>query len=131
MQKKPFLIAFIIFIISAGLLWQQTIKNQAKNTPQQNTNNIEMKNGTQYITIRAGNGYAPKFTTAKAGVPTKLIVKTNDAYDCSAALALPSINYRKTLSPTGEETIDIGTPKQGTFRGTCSMGMYAFSIIFE
>ena len=71
-------------------------------------------------------------STAKAGIPTKLIVKTNGTYDCSASLAIRSIGYQKILTQTGEETIDIGTPKAGEpLQGVCGMGMYSFSINFS
>src|SRR3989344_3616633 len=74
---------------------------------------IEIKDGVQYITISAGGGYSPKITNAKGGIPTKLIVKTNGTYDCTASLAIHSLNYQKILPPTGEEIIDIGIPKAG------------------
>jgi hypothetical protein len=41
-----------------------------------------------------------------------------------------SIGYQKVLPQTGEEIIDLGTPKQGTIKGLCSMGMYNFSLNF-
>ncbi len=93
--------------------------------------NVEVKDGVQYITIDAKGGYSPQVTEAKAGIPTKLIVKTNGTYDCSASLAIHSIGYQKILSQTGEETIDIGTPKAGEpLKGVCGMGMYNFSVNF-
>lgn len=46
-------------------------------------------------------------------MPTKLIMKTDGAYDCSSALVIRSVNYRGNLPPTGETEIDLGTPKSG------------------
>lgn len=97
----------------------------------QNQQKVEVVDGVQYITINAGGGYFPRVTEAQAGIPTKLIVKTNGVFDCSAALTIRSINYQKVLPQTGEEIIDIGTPVSGVpFSGTCSMGMYSFLINF-
>lgn len=94
--------------------------------------NSEIRDGIQYITIDAKGGYSPKISTAKAGIPTKLIMKTNGTYDCSASLTIHSIGYQKILQQTGEEVIDIGTPKAGEpLQGVCGMGMYNFLVNFS
>jgi len=93
--------------------------------------NVEIKNGVQYITITAKGGYFPNISTAKGDTPTKLIVETNGTYDCSASLVIKSINYQKILPRTGETEIDLGTPKAGeSFQGVCGMGMYNFEVKF-
>lgn len=93
--------------------------------------NIEIKDGVQYITITAKGGYSPKISNAKANIPTKLIIKTNGTFDCSSSLIIRSVNYRNILPNTGEAVIDVGTPKsKDTLRGVCSMGMYNFLINF-
>jgi len=95
------------------------------------TQSVEVKDGVQYVSIQAGGGYSPRVSEAKAGLPTKLIIKTNGIYDCSASLVIRSINYQKILPPNGEEIIDIGTPKAGEpLQGVCSMGMYSFVVNF-
>lgn len=96
------------------------------------SNDVDIKDGIQYITITARGGYSPRSSTAKAGIPTKLIVKTNGTYDCSASLVIRSLNYRGMLPNTGDTVIDAGTPKAGdTLRGVCGMGMYSFTINFN
>ena len=98
----------------------------------ENAQNVEVKNGVQYITIDAKGGYSPKVSTAKAGIPTKLIMKTNGTFDCSASLVVRSLNFQKILPQTGETEIDLGTPKAGEpLQGVCGMGMYGFKINFE
>jgi plastocyanin domain-containing protein len=94
--------------------------------------NSVIKDGIQYITITAQGGYSPRMSTAKAGIPTKLIVKTNGTYDCSSSLVIRSLSYRNILPNTGETTIDAGTPKVGeTLQGVCGMGMYNFLVTFS
>jgi len=94
--------------------------------------NVEIKNGIQYITINAKGGYFPKVSTAKAGIPTKLIVETDRTYDCSASLVVRSVGFQKILPQTGKTEIDIGIPKVGEpLQGVCGMGMYGFKINFE
>jgi len=104
----------------------------SKNNSSQAVQNSEIKDGIQYITINAKGGYSPKVSVAKADIPTKLIIKTNGTYDCSASLVIRSIGFQKTLSQTGEEIIDIGTPKAGqSLQGICGMGMYNFLINYN
>jgi len=91
--------------------------------------NVEIKDGVQYVTVSARGGYSPRTSTIQPDMPTKLIMKTNGTYDCSASLAIRSVGFQKILQPTGEEIIDLGTPKAGEkIQGTCSMGMYGFEI---
>ncbi|MEI6810498.1 MAG: hypothetical protein WCK60_00420 [Candidatus Nomurabacteria bacterium] len=97
-----------------------------------NEENSVIKDGIQYVTITARGGYSPKKSFAKAGVPTKLIVKTNSTYDCSAALAIPSLKYREMLPNTADTVIGAGTYKVGDkLQGVCGMGMYSFVINFR
>lgn len=93
--------------------------------------NVEVKDGIQYVIITARGGYIPKVSNAKAGIPTKLIMKTSGTFDCSSSLAIRSIGYQKILPQNGEEIIDIGIPVIGTpLQGVCSMGMYSFVVNF-
>ncbi len=93
--------------------------------------NSEIRDGVQYITINAQGGYSPKITEAQSGIPTKLIMKTNGAYDCSSSLVIRSIGFQKILPQTGETEIDLGIPKAGVpLEGVCGRGMYNFKINF-
>lgn len=59
-------------------------------------------------------------------------MNTKNTYDCSAALVVKAANFREVLPESGTTEIDLGTPKAGDkIPGTCSMGMYNFSIIFN
>jgi len=93
--------------------------------------NVEIVDGVQIIEIVAKAGYSPKQTKAKANIPTKLVVKTSGTFDCSLDLVIRSIGYKKMLAQFGEETIDLGVPKNGKLQGMCSMGMYSFNVDFE
>lgn len=98
----------------------------------QSEENSVIKDGIQYVTITARGGYSPRVSNAKAGIPTKLVIKTNGTYDCSAALIIRSLSFQKMLPNTGETIIDAGTPKAGdVIKGVCGMGMYNFSVNFQ
>lgn len=93
--------------------------------------NSEIRDGVQYITINARGGYTPRTSSAKAGIPTKLIMKTSGAFDCSSSLVIRSIGFQKILPQTGETEIDLGVPKAGVpLEGVCGMGMYSFKVNF-
>jgi plastocyanin domain-containing protein len=91
-----------------------------------------MEGDTQVIEIIARGGYTPQVTKAKAGVPTIIRMKTENTYDCSSALVIPSLGYQKNLKPSAVEEIEVPLEKtQGILKGMCSMAMYHFQIVFE
>lgn len=94
--------------------------------------NVTEENGKQIVTISAKGGYLPKITEAKAGMPTVLRVETQNTFDCSAVLAIPSMDYQKNLPPTGVTEVELPPQEVGsTFEGLCGMGMYRFEIAFN
>jgi plastocyanin domain-containing protein len=130
MNKIVSIMITVALVIGIGIVFFV----QSKNTPEStigSSQNVEIRDGVQYVTIHARGGYSPKVSTAQADIPTRLIVKTNGTYDCSAALVIRSVGYQKMLSHTGEEVIDLGSPEGGTLQGLCSMGMYSFTVNFE
>lgn len=140
MNKTASIIIITGLIITIGIVFfgRSNIKTNnddiVQNTEIQTeqVQNVETKDGIQYITINVKGGYSPRVSTAKAGIPTKLIFKTNGAYDCSSSVIIRSLNYQKILPRTGEEIIDLGIPKINVpLRGTCGMGMYSFEINFN
>ena len=121
----------VSIIITIGLVIALGIIFSGKSNPESDKNNVEVKDGVQYITITARGGYSPRVSTAKAGIPTKLIMKTGGSFDCSSSLVIRSIGYQNILPQTGKTEIDLGIPKAGEpLQGLCSMGMYSFTINF-
>ncbi len=132
MNKKIFSFTITIILFAGIMIVLFGLSKNNTGSPNlQYTQNVEVKDGIQHITINARGGYLPAMSSAKANIPTKLIFRTNGTYDCSAALVIKSIGYQKILPPTGEEIIDMGLPNIGTLHGSCSMGMYSFVINFE
>lgn len=131
MNKTASIIITIALVVGLGIVFMGGSNSKDSDTASTQAHNVEIKNGIQYVTIDAKGGYSPKVSEAKAGVPTKLIVKTNGTYDCSASLVIKSLGYQKILAQTGEDTIDIGTPQAGEpLQGVCGMGMYSFAVNF-
>ena len=124
MNKTVYIIITLALLVGIGIIFSGDSKKSST------TEGVEIKNGVQYIHINAGGGYFPRETEAKAGIPTKLVMKTSGSFDCSASLVIRSIGFQKILPQTGETEIDLGTPKAGPFRGVCGMGMYSFVVNF-
>lgn len=132
MNKTTSIIITLALVVGLGIILLGGSKDNINTATNEAGENSEIKDGIQYITVNARGGYSPKVSMAKAGIPTKLIVKTNGTYDCSASLVIRVVGFQKILSQTGEEVIDIGIPKAGEpLQGVCGMGMYNFLINFS
>lgn len=94
-------------------------------------NNVTIEDGVQIIEIRAKGGYTPRSSVAKAGIPTILRFDSKGTFDCSASVRIPKMNISKSLDFSGLTDIDLGVQTVGTLKGTCSMGMYPFEIVFQ
>ena len=94
--------------------------------------NVSVTDAKQIVEIDAKGGYSPKLTTAKAGMPTVLRMKTSGTFDCSASVVIPSLSYRKFLPPSGSTDIEVPPQQSGTtLQGLCAMGMYHFAVQFD
>ena len=93
---------------------------------------LRIVDGRQVVTIKAlSDGYQPAVVSAKAGVPTTLVIATDRTGGCIRSLVIPSMDKQLILEPTGEASIDLGTPKAGTLKYSCGMGMYSGRVVFE
>ena len=129
-----------IVIVMIGFIWiMNFLKGNGKTlgdtTLSSQTNeptyNVAMQDGIQIITIDVGHGYIPAKTTAKAGIPTKIIFQGKNAYGCESGITIPELGYRKNITPNGSDMTDI--PSQEIWSSlniVCSMGMYSANIDF-
>jgi len=129
MQKNTIISIIISVALIGGTFYFISDRPVSSDREVVQLQNVEIRDGIQYVTIIAKGGYSPRITEIKGGLPTKLIVKTDGTYDCSASLIVRSVGFQKILQPTGEEIIDLGIPKSGDkVQGICGMGMYNFQI---
>lgn len=132
MNKVVLSIITLGLVVGIGVIFLGGSNGGNESASTEDGQNVEVRDGVQYITIDARGGYFPRVSSAQANIPTKLIVRTNGTYDCSAALVIRSVGYQRILPQTGEEIIDLDTPEAGTLlQGSCSMGMYNFVINFS
>jgi|SRR3989338_2356614 len=128
-MKATIISILISVVLIGGALWFMNSRGQ---NGEGQANNTSIVDGKQIIKINAKGGYRPRLTYAKAEMPTTLKVRTQGTFDCSSALVIPSLNYRRNLQPSGETEIEIPPQKAGTvMKGLCSMGMYNFQIRFD
>ncbi len=128
-MNKLIISSLVIFILLiAGAF---TFKYSDKIIEYNSADFVSVKDGTQYINLKAKGGYNPRKLTAQANLPTVLRFETATTFDCSASVRLPSINKSQLLPMTGVTDINIGTSTAGVFKGTCGMGMYSFEIDFK
>lgn len=116
-----FLLVFSLIGIFFVVTWQKgnTVLAQSE------------QNGTQIITIDTKGGYYPNNVIAKANIPTIIRFKTDNTYDCSAALYIKDLNVSQVLPPTGQTDIKVEAQAAGKqITGSCSMGMYGFRVTF-
>jgi len=74
------------------------------------------------------SAYAPATMEAKAGLPIKLTVKTDNVRSCARSLVVPTMNLQKLLGATDSQVIVLPPTVVGTIRLTCVMGMYSAQI---
>lgn len=128
MKKLPLVASLLVAIVIIG---GAVALGQKSDTAVQAAQNVSMEGEKQVIEIDAKGGYSPKLTTAKAGVPTVIRLKTNGTYDCSSAVTIPSLSFRKNLDATGVTEVEVPAESaKGTLDGVCAMGMYNFSVKF-
>ncbi|CAN5293541.1 hypothetical protein BH10PAT1_BH10PAT1_3460 [soil metagenome] len=147
MKKKAFIYISCFVIIILGILSintgqilrgsNQTLQNYAialksmfGNQPQ--IAGVATKidaDGKQQITINVtSGGYQALSNTLKVGVPTKLIMVSNNVQSCARSFLIPSLGISKILPQDGNTEIDFTPTKAGSLAYTCGMGMYTGSF---
>lgn len=87
--------------------------------------------GQQVITLTVTDFYAPTRFTAKAGLPTTLVLRGKDSGGCARAFTIPELGVQEIVKKNGDTEIDLGTHGAGELLFSCAMGMQTGSIDFE
>lgn len=81
--------------------------------------------GRQVVIITArSDSYEPGNIAVKAGVPTTLVVRSQDNNGCTRAFVIPSLDKQWTLPEDGDTRIELGVLQPGELSYSCAMGMY-------
>jgi sulfite exporter TauE/SafE/copper chaperone CopZ len=96
----------------------QTVSANVAITPVDQTINTE-----QHAT-----GYAPGDTVIYAGRPTHWVMTSTAPFSCAASLSSPDLSVHGVLQE-GRNVIELPALSAGTYRYSCTMGMYTGRII--
>lgn len=93
------------------------------------SSSVTAAEGTQtaVITVEPGR-YSPANVLVKAGVPTTLIFRAENAAGCERALVIPALGFEQVLPENGDTEVDAGVLKPGKIDYSCAMGMYGGTI---
>ncbi len=137
-MRQRIIIASIVLVVAiGGVLYTVGSKSNTGNSVRgelgadSDIKHVYMENGVQVVELFAKGGYRPEVTVASSGVPTILRFKTQGSFDCSTSVVISELDVRRTLPLTGTTDIELGTRTEGSLSGSCSMGMYHFSIEFK
>lgn len=127
------IIFFVVYNINGQLnvLGLPSLSDVMQNASKSNNTEIATIEGdVQILPITAqGFEYIPTGTTTlQAGIPTKLVVDNKGIQGCGVFIAAQGLFKGYVSLKKGENVIEF-TPKKGTYKLTCSMGMVPPVII--
>ena len=124
--KNLILVTISIVVIIAGGLFLIS-GNKSIESPK--TITAKEVDGNQIIDMTAKLGFTPQNHVIKANESAILRIKTDNTFDCSSSILIPSLKVNKYLPSSGTTDIEIPAQKAGTkIKATCGMGMYSLNI---
>ncbi len=124
------IIFFVIYNVNGQLnvLGYPSLNDISFSSSNKETQEIaEVNNGVQVINlVTKGFEYIPTgSTTIKANIPTKLIIDNQGTQGCAAYMASRGLIKNYIEIKPGITEVDLGSPRKGTYKITCAMGMVA------
>ena len=90
---------------------------------------VAAADGTQTAVITVAPGrYSPANVLVRAGLPTKLVFRSQNASGCERALVIPTLGVEQVLPENGDTEVDAGVLAAGRIAYSCAMGMYGGTI---
>lgn len=85
--------------------------------------------GRQTVAINAtSSGYTPAQTRAQAGLPTTLVITSDQPASCVRSFTIAALGVQQILPTSGETRVELGALAPGTLAYACGMGMYTGTI---
>lgn len=116
----------LLGVTSASVPQVQGAQTTAKSGSNSESAKAEMQNGEQIIkaTYTLSGGMQPKVLTAKAGIPTKLVVDVKeDGVGCMSTMLIPGLDGKARFLKGGSKLTFSFTPQTKTYNITCAMGL--------
>lgn len=93
------------------------------------TDNVEMDGATQVVHVtQDAEGYSPKVSVFRAGVPTRLVVTSTSPISCATALRVPDLGIRTSLR-AGDNVFEFTADQPEVIDYNCAMGMYPAQLV--
>ncbi|MEV4733028.1 sulfite exporter TauE/SafE family protein [Saccharopolyspora sp. NPDC049426] len=90
---------------------------------------VTVQNGHQTVVITASTGaYSPANVQVRAGVPTTLVIESDNAQGCVRSFIIPDRNVDKILPVRGATAVELGALPPGPVAYSCGMGMYTGTL---
>lgn len=97
--------------------------------PAPDTATVSIQDGKQLVVITAtSNSYHPNNVQIRAGIPTTLVIRSDQVHGCIRSFVIASRNEQRILPSTGDTKIDLGVLQPGRLDYACGMGMYTGAI---
>lgn len=101
----------------------------AAKAPQAVSSNVTMTTTDQTInTQQDGDGYHPGEAVVYAGRPIHWVMTSTAPFSCAASISSSDLGVQGVLAE-GRNVIELPKLAAGTYRYSCSMGMYSGSIV--
>ena len=93
------------------------------------SSNVALTPADQTITsTQDGDGYQPAQTVIFSGLPTHWVVTSTAPFSCASSLGSQDLGFQGVLKE-GRNVIELPALKAGTYKYSCTMGMYTGRIV--
>lgn len=93
------------------------------------TTTTSVEDGQQTVVITAHTGaYSPADVRVRSGLPTTLVVRSDNAQGCVRSFIIPDRGVDEILPVNGDTRIDLGELSPGRLDYSCGMGMYTGTL---
>jgi plastocyanin domain-containing protein len=91
----------------------------------------EMSDGVQEVTITVDGGYVPSLVTVKRGQPVRLQFNRRDPSSCLEKVLFPDFHVAQDLVLNQTTPVEFTPDSLGVFQFSCGMGMFHGAIAVE
>ncbi len=91
----------------------------------------EVNEGTQEVTITVDGGYVPSLVTVKRGQPVRLHFDRRDPSSCLEKVLFPDFHIAQDLILNQTTPVEFTPQTVGMFQFSCGMGMFHGAIAVE
>jgi plastocyanin domain-containing protein len=91
----------------------------------------EIRDGIQEITITVDGGYVPSLVTVKCGQPVRLQFDRRDPSSCLEKVLFPDFHIAQDLVLNQTTSVEFTPQTVGMFQFSCGMGMFHGAIAVE